>query len=423
MRVDLQQVLRHSDELRVAPTLTELVEAAARIVGELSPYRHAWIAWFDAAQEGALRTWAASGSLTATAPSFLGRGADALLEQALTTSRPLVVCDAREDPRPNKQLVVHLDARTVVLVPLVSRHGVLGVLGTGTFGDGEAPRAPTPEELDGLVLLSTLLGPAVDRVHDAHEQERARLECVSLERHVETLQRIEMMGLLSTGIAHDLNNLLAVTVASLARIRPETLGHDGELLVDALDALAHIRAIAKNLVHLGRESGLGAQPVNLTERVSVTLELVMPSIPSGVRIVRSAHGDPVVEAEPTQVDQAITNLVLNARDAVGASGRIVVDVSEHRLDARATCAHPGARPGRYGVVQVRDTGPGIAGPQLSRVLDPLFTTKPAGAGLGLAVVSRIAARHGGFISVNNAPGEGACFELYLPSTERYASAR
>ncbi len=414
--MDLDQVLRHSGELQRARSLLDLTRTIDRIVREVSRYRASWIAWFEAGSPDDVRIVAATGpveELLRTQPS-VPRGTYPLLDEVAATGQPVVVADARLDPRTSKELVERLGNRTVVNVPVTLGGSIQGALGAGTFGD-EGVLPPTEAELVALVALGALIGPAFDRVRALEERDRTLVERAALERHLESLQRVEMMGLLSAGIAHDLNNLLAVTVASLGRIQPESLGPDGELLVDALDALSHIRAIAKNLVHLGRESTTGAQRVSLTERVATTLEIVMPSIPRGVRIVRSAHGDPVVDAEPTQIDQAITNLVLNARDAVGDVGRINVDVSEHELDARAALDRPGSRPGRYGVVKVRDSGPGIARDQLGKIFDPLFTTKPAGTGLGLAVVSRIAERHGGFVAVTSPPGEGACFELFLPA--------
>jgi signal transduction histidine kinase len=415
MRVDLEQVLRHSGELQLASTSAALTEAIQRLVVESTRYRAAWIASFDPESPEVVRILAATGPVAEIAARFptVPLGADAMLEELAIAVRPVIVEDARTDPRTNKETVARYGNRTIVNVPILVGGAVRGALGAGSFGD-EGVVVPSEAELDALVSLGMLVGPAVDRVRALEERDRLLEQRRALERHVENLQRVEIMGLLSAGIAHDLNNLLAVTVASLGRIRPESLGADGELLVDALDALAHIRAIAKNLVHLGRERGTTEARVSLTERVAASLELVMPSIPRGVHVVRSAHGDPFVEVEATQIDQAITNLVLNARDAVGERGRITVDVSEHVVDP-ARAGQPRARPGRYGVVQVRDSGPGVRGEQLARIFDPLFTTKPLGSGLGLAVVSRIAERHGGFVSVSSRPGEGACFELFLPA--------
>lgn len=416
MRVDLEQVLRHSGELQRARTVHDLSLATDRIVAEVTRYRASWIAWFENGPPRGLRMAAAAGPaapLLREQP-IVPEGTYPLLDEVVATAKAVVVHDARLDPRANAAVVAQLGTITIVSTPIFLGGAIRGALSVGTFGD-EGVLPPTEEELVALTWLGALVGPAFDRARAVEERDRMLTERAVLERRLEGMQRLEMMGLLSAGIAHDLNNLLQVTVASLGRIQPESLGHDGELLVDALDALAHIRAIAKNLVHIGRESSTGAQRVSLTERVATTLEIVMPSIPRGVRIVRSAHADPVVDAEPTQIDQAITNLVLNARDAVGDVGRIDVDVSEHELDDRAALDHPGSRPGRYAVVQVRDSGPGIARDQISRIFDPLFTTKPMGTGLGLAVVSRIAERHGGFVSVSSPPGQGACFELFLPA--------
>lgn len=115
-----------------------------------------------------------------------------------------------------------------------------------------------------------------------------------------------------------------------------------------------------------------------------------------------------------QLEQAVANLVINARDAVGRQGRIELQVDERLLDDVAARSVSGGRPGRFARLRVSDDGPGIPLELQRRVFDPLFTTKPMGTGLGLAVVSRVVEQHRGFVSVQSEPGRGATFELYLP---------
>ena len=115
------------------------------------------------------------------------------------------------------------------------------------------------------------------------------------------------------------------------------------------------------------------------------------------------------------LDQAVANLVLNARDAVGEAGLISIAVDFRDLDADFVTAHAWATVGTYVRVQVRDDGPGVPALLQDRIFDPLFTTKPEGTGLGLALVSRVASQHDGNIRCESTPGQGAIFELLLPA--------
>lgn len=107
--------------------------------------------------------------------------------------------------------------------------------------------------------------------------------------------------------------------------------------------------------------------------------------------------------------------MLNARDAVGQSGTITLQVDERNFDDALVSQVPRSRLGRFARVRVSDTGPGLSAELKEKVFDPLFTTKPRGTGLGLAVVSRITEQHQGFVAVESEPGHGASFELYLPA--------
>ncbi|MBL8933730.1 MAG: GAF domain-containing protein [Archangium sp.] len=415
----VEQILRHSGELQQARSLADLMRTTGSAVSAMTRYHSAWIAWFDPDRPAELRVLAASGSVEATiweTSPVVPRGTDAMIEEIAAGGQVVVVEDARTDPRTNKEMVARFGNRTIVNVPVVLGGSVRGMLGTGSFGD-EGVVVPTPRELESLAIFASQLAPAFDRVHALAAQAKAEEAQQRLHGHLESLQRVELMGVLAAGVAHDLNNLLSVALSSLASIDRGPLGEDAEAMADATTALERMRDISKQLLLLGRERSGPHQPLDLNDKVASTLALVRPSIPRSVSVVHAHGATPMVEGDPVQLEQAVANLVINARDAVGKQGRIELSVDEQLLDEVAARGVSGGRPGRFARVRVSDTGPGIPRELQRRVFDPLFTTKPLGTGLGLAVVSRVVEQHRGFVSVHSEPGHGATFELYLPSLQ------
>lgn len=415
----VEQILRHSGELQQARSLGDLMRTTGAAVPAMTRYHSAWIAWFDPDNVNELRVLAASGTVEATiweTSPVVPRGSDAMIEEIAAGGKVVVVEDARTDPRTNKEMVARFGNRTIVNVPVVLGGSVRGMLGTGSFGD-EGVVVPTAQELESLAIFASQLAPAFDRVHALAAQAKAEAAQQQLHRHLESLQRVELMGVLAAGVAHDLNNLLSVALSSLDSIDRTPLGHDVEAMTDATTALERMRDISKQLLLLGRERSGPRQPLDLNDKVASTLALVRPSIPRSVAVVHARGPTPMVEGDPVQLEQAVANLVINARDAVGKRGRIELSVDERLLDEAAARNVSGGRPGRFARVRVSDDGPGIPPELQRRVFDPLFTTKPLGTGLGLAVVSRVVQQHQGFVSVQSVPGQGATFELYLPALQ------
>lgn len=412
----VEQILRHSGELQQARSLADLMRTTGAAVPAMTRYRSAWIGWLDPDNTNQIRVLAASGAVEATiweTSPVVPRSSDAMIEEIVQGGRVVVVEDARTDPRTNKDAVARFSNRTIVNVPIVLGGSVRGALGTGSFGD-EGIVVPTPQELESLAIFASQLAPAFDRVQALAAQAKAELAQRELQSHLESLQRVELMGVLAAGVAHDLNNLLGVAFSSLAVIDARKLGPDADALADASTALERMRDISQQLLLLGRQRSGQHLRLDLNDKVASTLALVRPSIPRSVSLVHSHQATPFVEGDPVQLEQAVANLVINARDAVGRQGRIELQVDERLLDDAAARAVSGGRPGRFARLRVSDDGPGIPLELQRRVFDPLFTTKPMGTGLGLAVVSRVVEQHRGFVSVQSEPGRGATFELYLP---------
>lgn len=418
MSINLTAVLRHAGVLQRATTLGELVELTYEAVRSETRYRTAWLAFLEPEDPEFMRVAMVQGraqDLVLEHCPKVAIAGDAMIAELLDGKAPVLVLEAAADPRTNKAMVAALGNRTILNIPLVLGPVVVGSLGVGSFGD-EGVIPPTDDELEALVVLGTQLAGAITRMQLIDRQRQDAASRQRLERHVESLQRVELMGILAAGVAHDLNNCLSVVLGNLGMI--ELPPHGEEDTRDAVDAALHASeratGIVRQLLSLGRAQAQHRESIDLDARVASTIQLVRSSMPSEVTLIHEQGTAPRVDGDPVQIEQALANLLINARDAVGESGQIVVGVSERALTDEFARKHRWARPGRFGRVQVRDTGTGIPPEVLPRIFEPLFSTKSTGTGLGLAVVSRVAEQHGGLVHCESVVGHGTTFELYFP---------
>ncbi|MFT3712826.1 MAG: ATP-binding protein [Archangium sp.] len=414
----IQTVLAQSAELQRARSLDDLMRVVTSAVRAVSRYNSAWMAWIDPDLDSHVRMLALQGSVLTTWINAIAIpiAGDAMIKEIIDGGRPVIVNDARVDPRTNKDIVGQLGNRTIINVPIVTGGHIRGSLGVGSFGD-EGVIPPTEQEIEALTLFATQLAPAFDRIAALDERDRVERERQKLVDHLQSLERVELMGVLSAGVAHDMNNLLSVAMLAV-----ESVGHakgldaeDLSAVDDASRALTKMREISRQLLRLGRREEAVRTEIDLNARVASTIKLVQPSIPRGVRVLHERDGSPLIEGDGVQLEQALANLVLNARDAVGDRGVITLRVDERQLQLDALPPSPRSRPGRFAHVRVTDTGPGLTEEMKNHIFDPLFTTKPTGTGLGLAVVSRVTEQHQGFVAVESEPGRGTSFDLYFPA--------
>jgi two-component system, cell cycle sensor histidine kinase and response regulator CckA len=348
-----------------------------------------------------------------------------MIEEIMTAVAPVVVIDARTDPRTNKDIVARLGNRTIINLPLRLLDKPFGALGVGTFGD-EGVRPPTAEDLEYLVGMASQVVVAAGRIRFLEERARAAEEKVSYERRVAQMQKLESLGLLAGGIAHDFNNLLTViltTASALAATAPdETTRADAEVLVATAE---RGRALTRQLLAMSRSQPLRLEVLDLNRRLASLTDILARVLPATIEVeLACAEKLPAVEADASQLDQVLMNLCINARDAMPKGGRLTLMTEEVMADAAFVKGHPWAKPGRYVLATVTDTGIGMAAAVRERVFEPFFTTKTegAGTGLGLAVAYGIVVRHGGMLSCQSEPGAGARFLVYLPVRGRAVSA-
>jgi signal transduction histidine kinase len=244
-------------------------------------------------------------------------------------------------------------------------------------------------------------------IQEVAERERAQAALVQS-------QKMEAVGQLTAGIAHDFNNLLTAISGNLELIARRS---GDEKVVNyarfAGHAAGRATELTQQLLAFSRTQQLALAPVSLNALVEGMRDMLDRSIgPQVEKICLLDPGEPWVIADPHQLELAVLNLAINARDAMGADGTLTIET-------RVGTDPAGLAAGRYGVIEVRDTGSGIPEALLSKVFDPFFTTKPLGkgTGLGLSQVFGIARQSGGTARIDSVEGEGTIVSIWLPLTD------
>jgi PAS domain S-box-containing protein len=231
-------------------------------------------------------------------------------------------------------------------------------------------------------------------------------------------QRIESIGVIAGGIAHDLNNSLSPVLMGLQMLRQQHCDEESRRMLAVMEDNTHRSADMVRQVLLfsrGREGE--KEPLSPGALLREIERVVRQTFPRDINIATLVPTDlwPVL-GNATQLHQVLLNLCVNARDAMPSGGQLTLAADNVELDASEAGRITHARPGRFVMLLVSDNGPGITREILPRVFEPFFTTKPVGhgTGLGLATTARIVAQHEGFVSLKSEPGEGTLFEIYLP---------
>ncbi|HEU4385493.1 MAG TPA: 7TM diverse intracellular signaling domain-containing protein [Anaeromyxobacteraceae bacterium] len=253
------------------------------------------------------------------------------------------------------------------------------------------------------------------------EGERRRLE-----EQLRQAQKMEALGRLAGGVAHDFNNILTAIIANAGMAVLEAPADDPNrpLLLEIRDAARRGAELTRQLLAVSRKQVLEPRPVDLNALLANLRRMLGRLIGEDVELrLDLADGLPPVLADPGQVEQVVMNLAVNARDALERGGAIAI--STRTAEVGPGEARPDRPGGRYAVVTVADTGRGIPPEVFSHLFEPFYTTKPAGqgTGLGLSTVYGIVRQHGGFVEVESAPGRGAAFRVHLPVAEGTAGAQ
>lgn len=232
-------------------------------------------------------------------------------------------------------------------------------------------------------------------------------------------QRMDSIGALAGGIAHDLNNALAPVImsAELLKSCPDDEGRDKFLDIIYTNA-QRATELVKQILSFARGSGGRKSPVRLKQLMGEMSKMIQDTFPKSISFTRNAPEEDlwIIYGDATEIHQVLLNLCVNARDAMPQGGRLTLSAHNMTLD-KAGAEAMGEKPGRYVLLSVADSGSGIPPEVLPRIFEPFFTTKEAGkgTGLGLSTVAGIVKRHGGFIDLKTASGKGTEFKVYLPA--------
>lgn len=233
-------------------------------------------------------------------------------------------------------------------------------------------------------------------------------------------QKLDSIGILAGGVAHDFNNLLVGIIGGVS-FALEVLPNDHDLrsiLENALRSGERAAELTRHLLSYAGKGAVQAADVNLDESLRSTWDLLQALIPRSIELKLALPPDlPLIHTDPTQLQQVIMNLILNAAEAIpdGRQGIIVVRADENEFQTHRSTWTGDLFPGRYVTIEVRDNGSGISPEVLRKIFDPFFTTKFTGRGLGLAAVHGIVRSNHGYIEVESTPGKGTTFRVYLPA--------
>jgi len=259
---------------------------------------------------------------------------------------------------------------------------------------------------------------ARNRAEEARAQVYREVEeRLRLEAQLRQSQKLESLGILAAGVAHDFNNLI-MAINGFSDLALEDLPPDHPVrreIVQVREAGARAETLTRQLLAFSRQQPMKPESLDLNAVLRGMRQMLRRLIRENVELVTSF--DPTlgpVLADRGQLEQVLLNLVVNARDALPGGGRIELTTRSLDLGDEAPALHPAARPGPWALVEVRDDGCGMDSRTLERIFDPFFTTKASGTGLGLATALGIVAQCGGFIRVESAPGAGTTFGIHLP---------
>jgi len=253
-------------------------------------------------------------------------------------------------------------------------------------------------------------------------------EKAKLQEQLQQAQKLESIGRLAGGVAHDFNNMLSIILGYgdilLNKLHPQDPMRDA--VFEIVEAGKRSAALTRQLLAFSRKQTLSPEVLSLNKVIKNLEKMLRRLIGEDIRMeLRLSNDLSMTLADPGQIEQVIMNLSVNARDAMPGGGRLVIETGDADLDEAYVKEHPDSQAGRQVMLSISDTGCGMSDEVLSKIFEPFFTTKEQGkgTGLGLATVYGIVRQSGGHISVQSEPGKGSVFRIYLPPTTAVMEAK
>ena len=288
----------------------------------------------------------------------------------------------------------------------------------------EDQRKKVQGTLDVVQAQDVELRSALAEKQRLYSEPEARTErAKSLEAQLRTAQKIEGIGRLAGGVAHDFNNMLTV-ILSAAELLPEELEPKSParaLVQEVQNAAERCAALTRQLLIFSRKQVAQVEVLDLGAQVSEARKMLLRLIGEDIQFSAHLEASPtLVLIDPVHLQQLVVNLVVNARDAMPSGGSLVLETETRSFSADELGAYPDVKPGPFVVLSLTDTGTGMSPETLEHIFEPFFTTKPEGkgTGLGLATVYQVVQQAGGFIRVESKLGHGSTFIVHFPLAQR-----
>lgn len=268
---------------------------------------------------------------------------------------------------------------------------------------------------------------AISSARDITEQKMAEEERKKLEEQYRQAQKMEAIGKLAGGVAHDFNNMLNIILgySQMALLKTDPSNPLQKDLREIMSAGQRSANLVRQLLAYARKQTIAPKLIDINEAVSSMLNMLRKLIGEDINLLwKPASYICTVKMDPAQLDQIMANLAINSRDSIPGVGKITIETVRIELNDSYCAQHQGFSPGKYVILIISDTGCGMDKDTLDQIFDPFFTTKKfgEGTGMGLSTVYGIVKQNGGFINVYSEPGKGSTFRIYLPRYDEEKTA-
>ncbi len=284
----------------------------------------------------------------------------------------------------------------------------------------------TPVEINATRVMTGEVSQVLSLCRDISERRKAEADRRHLEEQLSQAQKMESIGRLAGGVAHDFNNMLAVILGH-SELMIEDLPADSPLRGDLSEIMAageRARDLTRQLLAFSRKQVLDVKVLDINPIIQGMEKMIRRLLGEDIEVLLYLNPEiGPIKADPSQIEQVLLNLCVNSRDAMPSGGTLTIETCVTSLDTHYHATHPGVSPGPYVQLTVSDTGLGMDEATIKRIFDPFFTTKEKGkgTGLGLATVYGIVKQHGGEVLVYSEPGRSTTFKIFFPQVQEKIS--